>query len=256
MKAFIAFFKKELLERIRTGKIFILIGVFLLLGVMNPAIAKFTPIMLDMLSDSLAESGMNIEQVTVDALSSWTQFYKNIPIGLIVFLIIEGGCLTKEINSGTLTLALTKGLDRHKVVTSKSLILVFDWSINYILCFAVTYFGTALFWDNSICNQLLFTGLCWYMAGVFASILMVLFSVITKSYPLTLLMTGGVYLVSYIIGLLPKITKYTPATLFDGTSLIYGTKTIEDYIPAFIITAILSIGCLIASIPIFNKKQL
>lgn len=256
MKTLFAFFKKELFEQMRTGKLLILAIIFLALGIMNPAIAKLTPWMLDLMSEALAESGMNIETVEVDALTSWTQFYKNIPIGLIVFLVIEGGILTREISSGTLILALTKGLDRYKVLVSKAFVLILSWSVNYAICFVVSYLGTALFWDNSIGNELIFAGLCWWMAGVLASMLIILFSVITKSYPLTLLMTGGVCLISYIIGLIPKITKYTPTALFDGTSLVYGAKDVADYIPAFIITVGLSVVCFTVSIPIFNKKQL
>lgn len=256
MRALIAFFKKEVFEQVRTGKLLILIIIFLALGIMSPAIAKLTPWMLDIMSDALAESGMNIEQIEVDALTSWTQFYKNIPIGLIVFLVFQGGILTREITSGTLILALTKGLDRYKVIASKSLVLILEWSVCYLLCFIISYFGTALFWDNSIGNELIFAGLCWWLAGVLAVMLIILFSVITKSYPLTLLMSGGVCLVSYIIGLIPKVTKYTPTALFDGTSLVYGIKDINDFVPAFIITAILSLVCLILTIPMFNKKQL
>lgn len=256
MKSFIAFFKKDLLQRVRNGKFIILAAVFFLLGVMNPAIAKLTPIMLDLLSDALAESGMNLEQITVDAFTSWAQFYKNIPMGLIVFLILEGGCITGEIRSGTLILALTKGFDRYKVIVSKTVVLLFSWTFYYLICFVITYFGTEIFWDNSVCNELIFAGLCWWLAGVLAVMLIILFSVITKSFPLTILIPCGICLISYVVGLIPKVTKYTPTALFDGTSLVYGLKDLGDFVPAFIISAVLSVVCFVVSIPVFNKKQL
>ena len=44
MKSLLAFMKKEYLEAARTGKIVILILLFVLFGIMNPAIAKLTPV--------------------------------------------------------------------------------------------------------------------------------------------------------------------------------------------------------------------
>ena len=84
MKSFIAFLKKEVFECIRSGELTFFCILFLIFGIMNPAIAKLTPWMLETLSDSLAEQGMMVTEVTVNALTSWTQFFKNIPIGKVV----------------------------------------------------------------------------------------------------------------------------------------------------------------------------
>ena len=82
MKSFIAFFKKEVLESVRSGKLAILGILFLLFGIMNPAIAKMIPWLLEIMSDYFAEAGMTVTEVTIDALTSWTQFFKNIPMAL------------------------------------------------------------------------------------------------------------------------------------------------------------------------------
>ena len=63
MKSLIAFTKKEVTEQIRLGKLMILTILFVLFGVMNPAVAKLTPWLLEIMSDSLAESGMTITGV-------------------------------------------------------------------------------------------------------------------------------------------------------------------------------------------------
>ena len=91
MKSFIAFLKKEVFECIRSGELTFFCILFLIFGIMNPAIAKLTPWMLETLSDSLAEQGMMVTEVTVNALTSWTQFFKNIPIALIVFVFLYSG---------------------------------------------------------------------------------------------------------------------------------------------------------------------
>ena len=134
-----AFLKKDFLEQARTGKLLILLILFVLFGIMNPAVAKLTPWLLEMMADSLEASGMVVTEVTVTAMDSWVQFFKNIPMALIAFVLLEGGILTGEYQSGTLVLSLTKGLKRHQVLGSKAMVLTLLWTVCYWLCFAITY---------------------------------------------------------------------------------------------------------------------
>ena len=256
MRAFLAFFKKELLETVRSGKLTVLGLLFFLFGVMNPAIAKLTPWLLETLSDSLAENGMTVTAVTVDALTSWTQFFKNVPMALIVFVLMYSGSFTKEYADGTLIPILTKGLPRYKVVLSKTLTELLVWSLGYWLCFGVTYGYNAYFWDNSAAQNLLFSVVCWWLFGIWVVALSLLFSTLTESNTGVLLGTGGAVLASYLLGLLPKLQAYVPTKLMDGNSLIYGMDGADSYWKALLIVCGISLICVAISIPVFNKKQL
>lgn len=88
MKSLLAFMKKEWMEQVRSGRLLILVIIFILLGVMNPAVAKLTPWLLEMMADSLEASGMTVTAVTVSAMDSWVQFFKNAPMGLIAFILL------------------------------------------------------------------------------------------------------------------------------------------------------------------------
>ena len=129
-----AFLKKEWMEWIRTGRFLILLLVFGVFGIMNPAIAKLTPWLVETLSESLAESGLVTTAVTVDAMTSWVQFYKNIPMGLIAFILVCGGVFTAEYEKGTLVPAVTKGLSRRKILAAKAVFLYGVWTVLYFLC--------------------------------------------------------------------------------------------------------------------------
>ena len=256
MRSFIAFFKKELLETVRSGKLLILLAIFCALGIMNPAVAKLTPWIAEMLSDELAESGMIVVDVKVDALTSWTQFFKNIPIALIAFIFIYGGSFAREYESSTLVLILTKGLARYKVVIAKASLALSLWSVGYWLCFLITYGYNAYFWDNSIATGLFSAVLSWWLFGVITVALTVFFSVVSLSYSAVLLGVGGTVFASYIVGLFPKASKYLPTALINTSSLLVGAESFEDYLPAFMITAAASAVLVCISIPIFNKKQI
>ena len=256
MRTLYAFVKKEWLEQHRSGRLYITLSLFVLLGIMNPAVAKLTPWLLEVLSDSLLESGMIVTEVQVSALDSWVQFYKNLPIGLVAFVLLHASSLTREYEAGTLVLSLTKGLDRYKVVLSKSSVLLSVWSLGYWLSFGITYLYNAYFWDNAVAESLLLSVFCWWLFGVFAVALMTLFSTLSASSTGVLLGTGGVVLASYAAAFLPKLKQYLPTILTDGNSLIFGERGAEDCTAAIVITTAVTVACLVAAIPIFNKRRI
>ena len=153
-------------------------------------------------------------------------------------------------------MSLTKGLHRYKVVVSKTTLLILLWSLGYWLCFGITYGYNAYFWDNSVAKSLLFSVVAYWVFGLFVIGLMVLFSVISRTGTGVLLGTGGVVFLSYLLAIVPKLNEYLPTRLADGTSLVYGLVASEDYVAALIIAGALTLVCLVAAVPLFNKKQL
>ena len=256
MKSFVAFIKKELIEQIRSGKLVLLCILFVLFGIMNPAVAKLTPWLMEMMEDSLAGSGIIVTEVKVSAMDSWVQFFKNIPMGLIIFIVLESSIFTKEYESGTLVLALTKGLHRYKVVMAKLTVLIILWTMLYWMCFGITYGYNSYFWDNSVANNLFFSVTCWWLFGMWVIALVGLFSTLMKANTGVLAGTGCVVFGLYLLGLFQKVKEYVPTRLMDGNSLIYGLAEPQEYGKAMVVALIFSIICLVGSIPIFNKKQL
>jgi ABC-2 type transport system permease protein len=252
----IPFLKKEILEQLRSGKLMILSILFVLFGIMNPATAKLTPWLLEMMADSMAQGGMTITAADPTALDSWMQFYKNIPMALIAFILMESNIFTREYQSGTMLLSLTKGLSRYKVVIAKSLVLILLWTLGYWLCFGITYGYNAYFWDNSIAKNLITSVVYWWVFGLWVIGLVILFSTLSNENTGVLVGTGGIVLVSSLLSFFPKLSNYLPTSLSDGNSLIYGLVDTDKYTTAFVIAAVTGLTCIALSIPIFNKKQL
>ena len=256
MRAFLAFMKKEWMEQIRSSRLVILAILFLMFGIMNPAIAKLTPWLFEVMAESLEESGMVVTTVEVDAMTSWVQFFKNVPMALIVFILMQSNIFIKEYQSGTLVLALTKGLHRYKVIVSKVVVLIIMWTVFYWMHFGITYVYNDYFWDNAVAKNLLFSTVCWWIFGLWTIALLVLFSTIASANTGVLVGTGAVVFGLYMLSLLPKLTKYLPTLLMDGNSLIYGAKDMEDYTMALIITMAISFVCILVSVPLLNKKRI
>ena len=256
MKTLLAFAKKEFLGQLRTYRVLILSLLFVLLGLMNPAVAKLTPWLMDILSESLELSGMSVTVVSVSTLDSWAQFFKNLPMALIAFVLLEGNIFTREYQKGTLVLSLTKGLARYKVVVSKAVVLTLFWTVGYWLCFGITYFCNTFFWDNSVAQSLLFSAVCWWIFGLWVTSLMVLFSAMLRSFTGVLAGTGGIAFACYLLAMLPKIGKFFPAYLASGASLSYGMVEARSYFPALAVATVTGLACFAFSTPFFNKQEL
>lgn len=256
MRAFVAFFKKEMLESIRCGRFIILGAIFLVFGIMNPAVAKLTPWLLETLSAELAESGMTVTAVTVDAVTSWTQFFKNIPMALIAVVLVYGNSFTREYESGSLMLMLTKGLSRYKVVFAKASVMLTTWTLGYFLCYGVTYAYNAYFWDNSVAKELDTATFNWWLFGILMVCLTVLFSVLSKTGAGVLLGVGGSAMAFYLIEMFPKVKEYSPAALMNTSALLAGAEGAGDYTKSAAVAAVLCVFCIAVSIPVMNKKQI
>ena len=256
MSSFFAFFKKELMESLRGARILGLGLIFIALGFMNPAITLMTPWMMEILAEELGELSGVLGALEANAWMSWTQHFKNIPMALIAFVFFYSNSFTREYNSGTLVLMLTKGLARYKVLLSKTAVMSLVWTVGYWLCFGITYGCTAILWDNGDVQNLLISNVNWWLFGIFTIALIVLFSVVFKSYIGVLMGTGGSILALYVISLLPRITQYFPTSLMNSAALLVGAETASDYTWTIVITAILTVACIIAAIPVFNKKEI
>lgn len=252
----IAFIKKEIMEHTRTGKLIILGSIFLFIGILNPLMAKLTPKLFEMMADELKESGIVATAVDPTALDSWTQFYKNISMALIAFVMVEAGIFTKEYSSGTLVITLTKGLSRTKVYISKALMLIGLWTLCFWMCFGVTYGYSAYYWDNSIVHHIFGAALLWWIFGLWIMAMMLLFSAMSSSISGVLLGTGGLVIVTIILSALPKIKDYAPSVLMSGAEMIKGNGSPADHATVLVYVIIMSIAFVIGGIVIFRKRAL
>lgn len=256
MTQLIEFTKKEWIEVLRTGKLMIITVLFILFGVMNPAIAKLTPWMMETLSESLESSGLTVTETTVDALTSWVQFYKNVPMALIVFILMFSGILTAEYQKGTLINMITKGLSRWKIVISKTVVLLLLWSFGYWMCYGITYAYNEYFWDNSIAKDVGFASFCVYMLGVWLISLMLLISTLFSTGSSVAVGTGGVFFVLYLLNMFPNIKEYLPTYLMGASGLLSGTGEAGDYTMALVVAAVLTVVQLVLGVVIFNRRNL
>lgn len=222
MKQFTAFIKKEFLEQVRSGRFMILGILFCLFGIMNPATAKMLPWLFEIMSEQLAENGMLITGIEVDALTSWTQFFKNMPILLIVFIVMFSSILTTEYQKGTLINVITKGMKRWKILVSKLLIMSVFWTVSYVITFGITYGYNAYFWDNHIVQNLFFAAFGYYLVGLWLISTVLLASVALRSASAVTIFVGAAFVSSYLLSFFPVFREYVPTFILSSNELMMG----------------------------------
>jgi ABC-2 type transport system permease protein len=254
MKNALIFLKKEWTEQLRSGRLLTLGLVFALVGIMSPAIAKMTPWLLEMMAEEMASTGLLVGDVTVTALDSWTQFFKNIPIALIAFVLMQSAIFTGEYQSGTLIPVLARGVRRSEVLIAKAAMPVILWTLGYWVSFAITYGYNAWFWTDPGAPELMAAVLCWWGFGLWTVAVLVLASVMASTGTGVLLGVGGAVVASFLSGLVPKLSDWVPTALMAGDPLARGTM--ETPVGAIAVAAVTGAVCLAVSVPLFDKKHI
>lgn len=256
MRQLLLLLQKELLELVRTKRAMVLLIVFGIFGILNPALAKLTPWMLSLMGESLAEQGITFGAITVDALTSWTQYFKNLMMEYILILAMFSGIFAQEYQSGTLVNLLTKGVSRGKVAASKLLAVQLTWTVCYWLTFFVTLGYTAYFWENALPSGIWLAAVCAYMMGVWLLSLELAFASALNSGMYALLLTGGVFALFFALSMLPQLTRFLPSHLGDGLGLLTGDMTASDILPALWVSLALSAVQSALCVVGIRKKQL
>lgn len=255
MSTCIAFMKKEWMEYIKTSKLTIIGIIFIVFGLMNPAMAKLTPFIMEKYAASQENGSVQIIINSIDATMSWTQFFKNAPMALLIIIVLFGGILTNELQKGTLIPVLTKGVSRWTIFLTKGINILIIWTVGYFMCYGITYFYNDYYWDNSIMTNLLFATICYWIFGCFIICLMMFFSALSGHFSGVMLGLGAVYFILTILSIAEKIKYYLPLSLTGYTAILNGANP-DSFYKTIGITGVLSILCIILGGLSFQKKEM
>lgn len=252
MNGFKAFFKKECLENLKNYRFIILFALFLIFGITNASVAKYTPEILSALAENV--------QITLEplAINSWEQFFKNVSgLGYSVVIILFGSCLSHEYNRGTIVLMVTKGLSRSTVVLVKFIIAVLTMSICYWMCFCVTYGYTVYLWPSSTLSHVAEAAVLLWLEGVLYISILLLGCVCFKQAFSSILFTGGIVAMLALMSYVERLSEIVPVRLStDNISIISGSVAISELSVPILLTILGIVVMVLLSVTIFDRKIL
>lgn len=254
MRGYFAFVKKEFRESISTYKAVIMLAVFLFFGMSSPLLAKLLPQLLS----GMDLNGMTIQIPKPTALDSYAQLFKNLTqMGLLVFLLVFCGILSKELTKGTLTLLLTKGLSRDAVILSKFTVTTILWSVSLVLASLTAYGYTVYLFPEGKISHLPFSVLCLWMFGVLLLALIFLSSALIPGSFGGIILPAVIIFVLLFLNLFPKFEKWNPITLASqNVALLSGSEKVSELIPLVWITFGTAAVILVLALAVFRKVRI
>ena len=252
MTAWLGFLKKEWTESVKTYKLVLIVTIFSILGILNPFIAKITPVIME----NVLPEGTVVNIPDPIALDSWLQFYKNVPqIGILFFLLLFSSMMSKELERGTLIILLTKGLRRSTVITTKWLTGVAYWTLAILLTTSITYIYTTFYWNQSSIQNLLFAIGCLYLFGILLFTVTFWANTVFASSFSALLITALLVIGLFTVSIIPSSAAWNPVELMSSSKMILtGDKPLSDFTGPILVTLGATVLILWSTVLHFNRK--
>ena len=203
--------RKELLESWRTLRIPIIGGLFLLVGLTSPLLAKFLPEIIKAAAGDQLPSIPIPTPVPADAAA---QLWKNLAqFGAFAAIILAMGAVAGELDRGTAAFVLSKTATRGAFLAAKVAAIASVLAVCTLMAVVVGWFYTAvLFEPPAIAGWIAFAALAWLGLCAWAAITF-LGSTVTGSTAAAAGIGFVALLVLSLVSAIPTISQVGPGGL-------------------------------------------
>jgi ABC-2 type transport system permease protein len=210
MRTFRILFRKELAEAWRTRRAVVVVGLFFVLGMVAPLLARFTP---DLVAAS-GGPGLAAALPAPTAADAVDQFVKTTgQLGAFVAILLAMGAVAGDRERGTASLVLTKPVGRAAYLAAKLVVLAVMLGVaTAIAGLAAWTYTTILFEPLPLPGFVAAVGILWLALLVPAAITF-LGSVIGRSPSVAAGLGFAWVVVGGIAGALPSVGADMPAAL-------------------------------------------
>jgi ABC-2 type transport system permease protein len=249
----LSFFKKEFREFFRTYRFYVLFGVFVFFAVLNAPIAKYLPLMMEMMPDM----GITINMPDPVMTDSYVQFISNSTNAFFALIIVFMGSISTEIKKGTIMLVLSKGVSRTDFFISKLLNALIMYTSAYAIYALVSAAGTLILFGEWRFEGMIASILSVYMFGILLMSAAFSASAIAKSAGPGAFAGFGSLILLPLTDYFGGAAKYLPGRLMSlPVRLLEGSADPSEILwPAAISVAIASV-MLVSSLAWFRKREL
>lgn len=251
--------RKELLESWRTYRLPVVAGLFALVGLSSPLLARFLP---EIITAAAGDQLGSIEIPTPTAADAVDQVLKNLAqFGALAAIILAMGSVATEIERGTTAFILARPVSRGAFLAAKAIAIGLVLAVSVALAVVLGWTYTAILFEPPDVSGWVAMGfLAWLGLAAWASITF-LASVVTGSTGAAAGLGFVALLVLSIVAAVPALARWTPAGLTTPASaLATGEATTTSlgadlWLP--IIATIALIGLALAgSLLAFRRREL
>jgi len=255
VRGFMVFMRKEMLEILRTWRIWVLPAIMVFIGITSPLLAEFTPALVKSVMAS-EQSGAVIEIPEAITRDAYLQFSKNsMQMALIGVIIAVAGMIASEKRSGTAILVLTKPVSRTGLVIAKVL-------SNWVLLLGATVMGAALcvavtlmIFDSALISEFVTATALWFLLSAMFIACMAVFSALIGSQGGAAGAGVGLFLGVSILSAWGPGRDFTPAGLLSaGDRILIGES--PELLWPILSTVLVTVLAVALAAFIFERQEL
>lgn len=227
MRGLSTLLRKELLESWRTYRMPIVIGLFALVGLTSPLLAKFLP---EIITAAGGDALGGLEIPTPTAADAVLQVQKNLgQFGALAAILLAMGAVASELERGTAAFVLVHPVGRGAFLAAKAIAIGLVLVLSVAVAIALGWFYTAiLFGPPDVVAWVWLGVLSWLALSAWAA-LTFLASALTGSAIAAAGLGFVALLVVSLVAAVPAITRWTPSGLSGAaTALATGTSSVGD----------------------------
>ncbi len=253
MTGFVTLLRKELLEQWRTTRLPVVATVFLVVGLVSPLLARFTPEILK------AVGGEQFQVVLPPptAADAYDQLAKNLgQFGALIAVLLAMGSVATEKERGTAAMVLVKPVTRSAFLASKFVAIATTLGIATAIAGAGAWFYTLVLFEPL--SLLGFAGalvLQWLALVAYAAITF-LGSTLTRSAPAAAGLGITAILVLGILSVVPAIGRYLPGGLGAPARALALGQAGVDVAGSVLAAIVLIVGVLLIAALAFRRQEL
>ena len=255
MSAGTVLLRKELLESWRTMRLPIVAGLFLVVGLTSPLLAKFLP---EIVTAAAGDQLPAIPIPTPERADAVDQLWKNLAqFGALAAIVLAMGSVATERERGTAAFILAKTVSRDGFIAAKIVALGAVLALCVVLAVAVGWVYTAILFEPlPIGGWIALAFLAWLGLSAWAA-LTFLGSTITGSAPAAAGLGFGALLVLSIVSAIPNVGRFLPGGLAPAAAALAAGLPVEmdDVVVPVVATTILIAVALVASVWSFRRQE-
>jgi ABC-2 type transport system permease protein len=247
-----AFFKKELMEYVKTPKLLILCFAFLLFGLLSPITAKY-------INELIAGVGaLDLKLPDPTYLDAYVQFFKNMySLNILIVVMIFMGLVVDEKVKGSILLTLTKGLSRTAFILGKFFSALLVFSLSYLLAVGACLYYTHLLFPEFVNPGVPIAFLLFWLYGVLMIAFTLFCSTLAKTHTVAAVGSFVAFALIALTGTLPRVGVYLPGYFNSlGMELVMGVASMEKAVLPGVISFSITVMVLLFTLLLFRRQEL
>jgi ABC-2 type transport system permease protein len=259
MRGFAILLRKELLESWRTLRLPVVVGLFLLVGLLSPLTARFLPEIIEAAAGDTLGSFPIPTPTTADAVD---QLVKNLgQFGALAAILLAMGSVANETERGTAAFILAHPVNRGAFLGAKAAAIGIVLAVAVASAIAIGWLYTSILFEPVPIGGWIATGgLVWLSLAAWAALTFLASTVTGSAIAAAGLGFVGLLVLS-IAAVIPAVARVTPAGLTGPALAVAGGPATIDQAPLdlwlpVVATAVWIAAALAIAALVFRRREI